>query len=205
MGEKTWRQFHHDGVAGHGDRRKHIRDRKPSIFQQQHMSLLQSSAFKVTNQTLHKTSLPGDNYVLSLTPIANLYAASASSPSNQIHLFDKTTLQRSGVLKGHEHATTHLCTVRGLAASAREMLLSSGKDGCVIAWDERSGSASIKSGSSTSVSRKTCTLTAQRLRLIPVEASGRIRPLLCCDASYDGLLVAAGTDLQKEDAFIMYW
>ncbi|KAN0097827.1 WD40-repeat-containing domain protein [Tylopilus felleus] len=62
------------------------------------------------------------------------------------------------------------------------MLLSSGKDGCVIAWDERSGSASIK-----------------------MEASGRIRPLLCCDASYDGLLVAAGTDLQKEDAFIMYW
>ncbi|KAG8218297.1 WD40-repeat-containing domain protein [Butyriboletus roseoflavus] len=62
------------------------------------------------------------------------------------------------------------------------MLLSSGKDGCVIAWDERSGSASIK-----------------------MESSGRLRPLLCCDASDDGLLVAAGTDLEKEDAFVIYW
>lgn len=40
---------------------------------------------------------------------------------------------------------------------------------------------------------------------IPVETSGRLRPLLCCDASVDGSLVAAGTDLQKEDAFVMYW
>ncbi|KAF8121322.1 WD40-repeat-containing domain protein [Boletus edulis] len=146
------------------------------------MSLLQSSSFKITDQTLHKTSLPGENYVLSLTQIASFYAASASSPSNQIHLFDRTTLQSTGTLKGHEHATTHLCTISGLGTSTRETLLSSGKDGCVIAWDERSGSASIK-----------------------MEASGRLRPLLCCDASQDGLLVAAGTDLQKEDAFIVYW
>lgn len=116
------------------------------------MSLLPSSSFKVTNQSVHKTSLPGDNYVLSLTPTANVYAASASSPSNQIHLFDKTTLQTTGVLKGHAYATTHLCTIAGLGASTREALLSSGKDGCVIAWDERTGSASIKSESSTSVS-----------------------------------------------------
>lgn len=115
------------------------------------MSLLRSSSLKATNQILHKTSLPGENYVLSLTSIANFYAASASSPSNQIHLFDRATLQSTGVLKGHEHATTQLCTIHGLGASTREMLLSSGKDGCVIAWDERSGSASIKSGSSTSV------------------------------------------------------
>lgn len=112
-----------------------------------HMSLLQSSSFNVKNQTLQKTSIPGDNYVLSLAPIASFYAASASSPSNQIHLFDRVTLQSTGVLTGHEHATTHLCTIRGLGASTRDMLLSSGKDGCVIAWDERSGSASIKSGS----------------------------------------------------------
>lgn len=116
------------------------------------MALLQSSSLKVTNQTLHKASLPGENYVLSLTPIANFYAASASSPSNQIHLFDRTTLQSTGFLKGHEHATTQLCTIRGLGASTRQMLLSSGKDGCVMAWDERSGSAGIKSRSSTSVS-----------------------------------------------------
>lgn len=117
-----------------------------------HMSLLQSSSLKVTKQTLHQTSLPAQSYVLSLTPVANFYAASASSPSNQIHLFDRATLQSTGVLKGHENATTQLCTVHRLGASTREMLLSSGRDGCVIAWDERSGSASIKSGSSTSIS-----------------------------------------------------
>lgn len=120
----------------------------PPSLPNTHMSLLQSSSFKVTNQTLHKTALPGENYVLSLTQIANLYAASASSPSNQIYLFDRATLQTTGVLKGHEHATTQLCTIHGLGASTREMLLSAGKDGCVMAWDERSGSASIKSASS---------------------------------------------------------
>ena len=53
--------------------------------------------------------------------------------------------------------------------------------------------------------RKTRTLSTERLLFIPVEESGKLRPLLCCDASDDGLLVAAGTDLQKEDAFILYW
>lgn len=39
---------------------------------------------------------------------------------------------------------------------------------------------------------------------IQMMAAGR-RPLLCCDASSDGFLVAAGTALQNEDAFILYW
>lgn len=127
------------------------------------MSLLQSPSFKVTNTTLHETFLPAGSYVLSLAPVASFYAALASAPSHQIHLFDRGTLQSTGVLKGHENATTQLCTVRRLGASTREMLLSSGKDGCVMAWDERSGSASIKSGHSTSVSLQTCTLVTQRL------------------------------------------
>ena len=170
-----------------------------------HMSLLPSSSLKVIKETLHKTSLPAESYVLSLTSIAGQYAASASSPSNQIRLFDKATLQCTGVLKGHEHATTQLCTAHHLGTSTREMLLSSGKDGCVIVWDERSGSAGIKSGLTTSLSPEACTLTTQRMFLITVETSGRLRPLLCCDASDDGFLVVAGTDLQKEDAFIIYW
>ncbi|KIK94418.1 hypothetical protein PAXRUDRAFT_828030 [Paxillus rubicundulus Ve08.2h10] len=146
------------------------------------MSLLQSPSLKVVNHPLHQTSLPAESYVLSLTTLANNYAASGSSPSNQIYLFDKTSLQTVGVLQGHENATTYLRTIHALGASDRETLLSSGKDGCVKAWDERSGTTSIK-----------------------MEASGRLRPLLCCDASSDGLMVAAGTDLQKEDAFILYW
>ena len=164
-----------------------------------------SPSFRVTNKALHQTFLQSESYVLSLTSVASLYAASASSPSNQIHLFDRATLQSTGVLKGHEHATTHLRTVHPLGASTCEMLLSSGKDGYVVAWDERSGSASIKSGSFASVSSKTNALTTQRTCLKPVETSGRMRPLLCCDASDDGYLVAAGTALQGEDAFVIYW
>jgi len=34
---------------------------------------------------------------------------------------------------------------------------------------------------------------------------GASRSLLCCDVSSDGLTVAAGTDLQGEDASIFYW
>lgn len=38
-----------------------------------------------------------------------------------------------------------------------------------------------------------------------VTTSGKIRPLLCCDVSPDGLTVAAGSDLQGDDALILYW
>jgi hypothetical protein len=38
-----------------------------------------------------------------------------------------------------------------------------------------------------------------------VTTSGGSRSVLSCDVSHDGLTVAAGTDLQKEDAFILYW
>lgn len=34
---------------------------------------------------------------------------------------------------------------------------------------------------------------------------GGSRPLLCCDLSPDGLTVAAGTDLQGDEALIVYW
>ena len=34
---------------------------------------------------------------------------------------------------------------------------------------------------------------------------GQPRPILCCAVSDDGLTVAGGTDLQGEDAHIVYW
>jgi hypothetical protein len=36
-------------------------------------------------------------------------------------------------------------------------------------------------------------------------STGRVRALLCCDVSTDGQTVAAGTDLQGDDALILYW
>jgi hypothetical protein len=38
-----------------------------------------------------------------------------------------------------------------------------------------------------------------------VTAPGNPRPLLCFDVCADGLTVAAGTDLQGDDALIRYW
>ncbi|OJA12671.1 hypothetical protein AZE42_10141 [Rhizopogon vesiculosus] len=146
------------------------------------MSLLESPSFETISSTIKSTAHSDGNYVLALTSLGNYYVSSASSPSNAIHLFDKSSLQRVQTLKGHDNATTALRTVKRVGGSDHHMLLSAGKDGCVIAWDERSGAPSMK-----------------------MAASGRSRTLLSCDASHDGLTVAAGTDLQKEDAFILYW
>ncbi len=41
--------------------------------------------------------------------------------------------------------------------------------------------------------------------LLVTTYEGGNRPLLCCDVSVDGTLVAAGTDLQGDDAIILYW
>ena len=37
------------------------------------------------------------------------------------------------------------------------------------------------------------------------QPSGGARGLLSCDASMDGLLIAAGSELKGEDALILYW
>lgn len=34
---------------------------------------------------------------------------------------------------------------------------------------------------------------------------GKTRALLCCDVSSDGLTVAGGTDMEGDDALILYW
>jgi len=84
-------------------------------------------------------------YVLSITSLPSFYAASASAPFNVIDIFDKKTLQGIQTLSGHEKATTSLRTAVNLGGVVQNCLLSSGKDGSVKAWDERSNTHSIKS------------------------------------------------------------
>lgn len=84
-------------------------------------------------------------YILSITGLPNFYAASVSSPSNVIDIFDKTTLKGVQTLPGHEGATTSLHTAENLGGVVQKCLISSGKDGSVKAWDDRSNSHSIKS------------------------------------------------------------
>lgn len=84
-------------------------------------------------------------YILSITSLPAFYAASASSPFNVIDLFDKNTLQGVQTLEGHEHATTSLHTAVNLGGIVQKCLISSGQDGSIKAWDERTNSHSIKS------------------------------------------------------------
>lgn len=146
------------------------------------MSLLESPSFETISSPIKSTTHSDGSYVLALTSLGNYYVSAASAPSNAIHLFDKSSLKCVQTLRGHQNATTALRTVSGIGGSDRHMLLSAGRDGCVVAWDERSGAPTIQ-----------------------MLTSGRSHSVLSFDASHDGLTVAAGTDLQKEDAFILYW
>ena len=85
------------------------------------------------------------SYVLAITSLPSHYAAVTSLPSNAIDLFDKTTLKGVQTLPGHEIATTSLHTVSNVAGVINKCLISSGKDGSVKLWDNRSNSHSIKS------------------------------------------------------------
>ena len=109
------------------------------------MSLLESPAFETISSQIKTTAHEDGSYVLALTSLGNYYVSSASSLSNAIQLFDKSSLQRVQTLKGHRNATMALRTVRAIGGSDRNVLLSAGKDGCVIVWDERSGTPSMKS------------------------------------------------------------
>ncbi|KAJ7087228.1 WD40 repeat-like protein [Mycena belliarum] len=144
--------------------------------------LLPSPAFSTSSAPLKSSSLSSPAYVLSIASLPTHYAASASAPANTIDLFDKSTLLGTQTLPGHEIGTTSLRVVETIAAAARPCLVSSGLDGSIRAWDERTGSYSIK-----------------------MTNSGQTGGLLCCDVSQDGLTVAGGTQLQGDDAHIIYW
>ena len=93
---------------------------------------------------LSAVSSPG-SYVLSITSLSSHYAAATSAPANVIDLFDKTTLKCVQTLPGHEFATTSLHSIGNLAGLSNECLISSGRDGSIKIWDNRSKTRSIKS------------------------------------------------------------
>ncbi|KAJ7179505.1 WD40-repeat-containing domain protein [Mycena filopes] len=146
--------------------------------------LVPSPSFSTTSAPVKSTSLSSNSqaYVISIAPLPTFYAASASAPSNAIDIFDKKTLLGVQTLPGHEIGTTSLRSIQSIAGISRPSLISSGLDGSIQVWDERANTCSIK-----------------------MFNSAQSRPLLCCDVSQDGLTVAGGTQLQGEDAHIVYW
>ncbi|KAF8211539.1 WD40-repeat-containing domain protein [Mycena galopus ATCC 62051] len=141
-----------------------------------------SPSFSTTSTPIKTAAASSQAYVLSIASLPTFYAASASAPSNTIDLFDKTTLLGVQTLPGHEIGTSSLRSVETIANIARPSLVSSGLDGSIMVWDERTNAHSIK-----------------------MTNLGQARALLSCDVSQDGLTIAGGTQLQGEDAHIVYW
>ncbi|OBZ76122.1 hypothetical protein A0H81_03684 [Grifola frondosa] len=103
------------------------------------MSLLDNPSFKNISAPIRSASLPTEAYVLYLASLPSYYAAASSAPTNAIHLFDKSRLQVTQTLPGHESSITALRSVPNFANAASQVLVSCGKDGAVKAWDERAG------------------------------------------------------------------
>ncbi|KAH9180037.1 WD40 repeat-like protein, partial [Lactarius sanguifluus] len=96
-----------------------------------------------------------------------------------------TIIEQTGPLKSSSlpcDAYVLAIAVVGSYYVASAAIISSGMTGVVRVWDDRTGAASIE---------------------MPFE--GKQRTLLSCDVSSDGLTVAAGTELQEDDALILYW
>ncbi|CCM03383.1 uncharacterized protein FIBRA_05513 [Fibroporia radiculosa] len=148
------------------------------------MSLLQSPALRSISAPIQSKVLQSGAYVLSIVPLPSHYAVSASSPDNAIHLFDKSRLDDVQTLAGHDSSITALKHAPSLAGSSSPVLVSCGKDGVVKAWDARSPSAAP---------------------IMIALTAGKPQALLSCDVSASGTTIAAGTELQGEDASLLYW
>ena len=109
------------------------------------MSLLESPSFIEQTGPLKTSSLPCDAYVLAIAAVGSYYAVSASAPSHKIYLFDQSSLRSSRSFEGHAGGTTSLRAVDSLAGTNQRVLISSGKDGVVRVWDDRTNATAIES------------------------------------------------------------
>jgi len=147
------------------------------------MSLLESPSFRNVSTPIKSTTLQSQAYVLAIVSLPSHYAVSASSPDNTIRLYDKSRLHDVQTFGGHESSITTLRSASNFSGTS-SVLLSCGKDGVVKVWDARSPAAGP---------------------IMTALTAGRPRALLSCDVSADGMTIAAGTELQGEDALVLFW
>jgi WD40 repeat protein len=102
------------------------------------ISLTPSPSLHAVKAPQYSISSSSKDYILHLSALGTTYAAAFSSPSNSISLLEKTSLQLVASFKAHTDAITCLRSSFSLAGSAgKSILLSSGKDGLVKVWDDR--------------------------------------------------------------------
>ncbi|PPQ73505.1 hypothetical protein CVT24_007651 [Panaeolus cyanescens] len=149
-------------------------------MEERQCNLFESPGFSEQASSLRSWKPPASvaeaPYILSIANLASHYITSTSATSNNLDIFDKSTLQKIQTLQGHNGGITSAHSIDSVGGVVRNCIASSGRDGSVKVWDERS-----------------------------VTNLGQDRALLCCDVSADGMTVAAGTELKGEDAFILYW
>ena len=107
--------------------------------------LLESPTFIEETEPLKTSSLPCDAYVLAIAAVGSHYAVSASAPSHKIFIFDRSSLRSSRPFEGHTGGTTSLRAIDSLAGVNQRVIISSGKDGVVRVWDDRTGAVAIES------------------------------------------------------------
>ena len=130
------------GLSRCYSRSKHVNTRSDASMAH---SISIPPSFSTTSTPLRTSSLSEQAYVLSIVSLQTQYAASTSAPTNKIDIFDKSTLRRVQTLPGHEVATTALRSINRIGENHKNFLVSSGKDGQVIVWDDRTNSIGISS------------------------------------------------------------
>ncbi|KAF9526755.1 WD40-repeat-containing domain protein [Crepidotus variabilis] len=133
-------------------------------------------------------------YILQISPLrtpsSSYYATTISHPSNAIELFDALSLRTVLKFVGHRGGTCALENASNLVGlgGGKEVLLSAGKDGNVVVWDER---AKPNGGVCVKMSAPSNT------------------PLLSLAVHPSGAYVAAGSALHSgssgNEASILYW
>ncbi|KZW04181.1 WD40 repeat-like protein [Exidia glandulosa HHB12029] len=127
------------------------------------------------------TRLDGQ-YVLGIAQSSTYYAVHTSEPDSKIYLLDRRTLAKTSTHSAHGSQGTTALRVADIAVQGTPSLISAGKDGSVVVWDERT-------------TRPAVTLSH--------DSAGA--GVLSLDALSSRNLIAAGAALQGDDASILYW
>ncbi|CAL1261098.1 unnamed protein product [Larinioides sclopetarius] len=115
--------------------------------------------------------------------------------TNEILHFDVATQAKSTTYKGHEK------TVTGIKFSQEtpSTFFSSSIDGRVLAWDTRSGVSPVQ----PFVGFECVSFSLRNFS--SDDSDGPSKPLTCFDLNSDETYLCAGTELIREDSFLLFW